>query len=52
LSADSPCLDAALGTSASDRDLASNPRADVAEVSNTGAGNPGYADIGALEYQP
>jgi hypothetical protein len=52
LMADSPCIDAGLGTGASTRDLAGNPRTDLAIVLDSGSGNPAYVDLGALEYQP
>jgi cysteine-rich repeat protein len=51
LSADSPCIDAANGDLASDRDLAHNPRFDAPSITNSGAGTPPYVDMGAFEYQ-
>lgn len=47
----SPCIDAADGDLAPDRDMEGRARVDDPETANTGAGAPNYADIGAFEYQ-
>ncbi len=51
LSQDSPCTDAADGSSAPEGDLLSIPRVDDPDTANTGDGPP-WADIGAYEYYP
>jgi predicted outer membrane repeat protein len=52
LSPESPCIDAAHGEFASERDFNDNPRVDVPGIDNTGNGTPNYADMGAFELQP
>jgi hypothetical protein len=51
LSASSPCIDAANGTTAPATDIEGNPRVDHLSKPNTGLGAP-WADMGAYEYQP
>lgn len=51
LQADSPCIDAADGSWAPDKDMEDNARHDAEDVPNTGTGSPPYADMGAYEYQ-
>jgi predicted outer membrane repeat protein len=48
----SPCIDAANGDEAPEYDMEGNPRCDDTDTPNTGVGSPGYADMGAYEYQP
>jgi hypothetical protein len=48
----SPCIDAADGNEAPGVDALGRPRVDDPATPNTGTGNPGYADMGAFEYQP
>jgi hypothetical protein len=48
----SPCIDAAHGDYASERDIRDAERHDYASVPNTGTGTPSYADIGAWESLP
>jgi parallel beta-helix repeat protein/predicted outer membrane repeat protein len=47
----SPCIDAANGDMAPATDLTGNVRRDDIYKSNTGAGTPDFADIGAYEFQ-
>jgi predicted outer membrane repeat protein len=51
LLADSPCIDAADGESATIFDLDANERVDDPDTPNTGFGPP-WADMGAYEFQP
>ncbi len=51
LKANSPCIDAALGTTAPLTDILGNSRVDDPATTNTGVGPP-WADIGAYEFQP
>ncbi len=48
----SPCIDAANGSEAPVVDALGRPRVDDPATANTGTGSPGYADMGAFEYQP
>ena len=50
LSPGSPCIDAADGNVAPVTDIWDNDRYDDPETSNTGVGDPQYAEIGAIEY--
>ena len=45
----SPCIDAADGDSAPSTDITGRARSNVRTISNTGNGDPNYADIGAYE---
>jgi predicted outer membrane repeat protein len=47
-----PCIDAGNGDVAPGTDFDGNPRVDDPQTANTGSGAPGYADMGAFEYQP
>lgn len=47
-----PCIDSANGDHAPSLDHDGNPRVDDLQTPNTGMGSPGYADMGAFEYQP
>ncbi|MHC4648389.1 MAG: right-handed parallel beta-helix repeat-containing protein, partial [Planctomycetota bacterium] len=49
LEPDSPCVDAADGDAALSTDMLGSERVDIADVNNTGAGNPNYGDMGACE---
>ena len=52
LLADSPCIDAADGDQAPEKDFVGNSRIDAPNVPNTGTGSFNYVDIGAYEYIP
>jgi predicted outer membrane repeat protein len=52
LSSGSPCIDAADGDAAPERDLAGNERVDDPATADTGTGSPPWVDMGALEHQP
>ncbi|MBN2528211.1 MAG: hypothetical protein JXR76_17595 [Deltaproteobacteria bacterium] len=49
LDENSPCIDAGNGDVAPQSDLVGNPRIDISEIPNTGAGVINYTDIGAVE---
>ena len=51
LESGSPCIDAADGPEAPERDLDGNERVDDPDSPNTGVGPP-WADMGAYEHQP
>jgi hypothetical protein len=51
LQAGSPCIDAADGDAAPEKDKDDNLRVDDPTKVNTGTGTPNYADIGAYEHQ-
>ena len=50
LQAGSPCIDAANGDKAPSHDKTGFPRSDDPSTENTGAGEPTFADMGALEF--
>ncbi len=52
LQPNSPCIDAADGSVASDQDFEATPRWDDPAVDDTGGGSPAYVDMGALERHP
>jgi len=51
LAEDSPCIDAADGTQASDTDIEGSGRVDAPQAENRGNGPP-WVDMGAYEYHP
>ncbi len=52
LLASSPCIDAADGSAVPALDIEGNSRVDDPATTDTGAGTPSWADMGAYEYQP
>jgi|GEM_PF-577078 len=48
----SPCIDAANGNSAPSTDIIGRSRIDNPNTTNTGTGDPNYADVGSYEYDP
>ena len=46
----SPLIDAAYGTGNPELDIYDQPRTDIPEIPNTGAGDIDYVDIGVIEY--